>query len=44
VALKPPEIDFTANAIEKAARYVSLIPFRNDTEIFRDLPDIYCNS
>ncbi|CAK70738.1 unnamed protein product (macronuclear) [Paramecium tetraurelia] len=42
--LKPPEIDFTANSIEKAARYVSLIPFRNDTEVFRDLPDIYCNS
>lgn len=37
-------MDFGTNAIEKAARYVALIPFKNDTETFRDLPDIYCTS
>jgi len=36
-------MDFTGNAIEKAARFVSLIPFKNDTEAFNDLPDIYCS-
>lgn len=37
-------MDFTANPIEKAARFVSLIPFKNDTEAFNDLPDIYCSA
>ena len=41
--LKPPQLDFGENAIEKVARYVSLVPFKNDTEHFRDLPDIYCD-
>lgn len=25
----------------KCARYVSLIPFKNDTEFFKDLPDLW---
>lgn len=29
---------------ERCARFVSLIPFKNDSEHFRDLPDIFCNS
>lgn len=29
---------------EKCARFVSLIPFKNDSEHFRDLPDIFCTS
>ena len=31
-------------AIEKAARYVSLIPFIEDNAAFQDMPDLYCNS
>ena len=41
--LAPPQMNYGENAIEKVARYVSLIPFKNDTEHFRDLPDIYCD-
>jgi len=45
--LNPPSINYQGegkeNAIQKVARYVSLIPFKNDTEHFRDLPDIYCD-
>jgi len=29
---------------ERCARFVSLIPFKNDSEHFRDLPDIFCTS
>ncbi|KAL4448733.1 hypothetical protein ABPG74_012822 [Tetrahymena malaccensis] len=32
------------HAIEKAARFVSLIPFKNDTELFKDIPDVHCDS
>lgn len=42
-ALQPPQME-QSNAIEKAARFVSLIPFKNDTEHFQDLPDIYCDA
>lgn len=31
-------------AIEKAARYVSLIPFLEDNQAFTDMPDLYCDS
>lgn len=31
-------------AIERAARYVSLIPFLEDCQAFNDFPDLYCNS
>lgn len=32
------------HAIEKVARFVSLIPFKSDTELFKDIPDIHCDS
>ncbi|EGR28239.1 hypothetical protein IMG5_180790 [Ichthyophthirius multifiliis] len=32
------------HAIEKVARFVSLIPFKNDTDHFKDIPDIHCDS
>lgn len=35
------EADFV---YERCARFVSLIPFKNDSEHFRDLPDIFCTS
>ena len=48
--LKPPVklIDLDSNpndlyAIEKAARFVSMIPFVQDLKIFKDLPDMYSN-
>ena len=31
-------------AIERAARYVSLIPFMEDQALFQDMPDLTCNS
>ena len=30
--------------IEAAARFVSLIPFKSDLSMFKDLPDTFCNS
>jgi coiled-coil and C2 domain-containing protein 2A len=46
--LKPPTklIDLDSNpndlyAIEKAARFVSMIPFVQDLKMFKDLPDMY---
>jgi len=32
------------NAIEMAARYVSLIPFIEDDIAFKDMPDLWCTS
>lgn len=31
-------------AIEKAARFVSLIPFIEDNQAFTEMPDLYCTS
>ena len=31
-------------AIEQAARYVSLIPYKEDSALFRDMPDLTCTS
>lgn len=49
--LKPPVDIFEEGkpggdqyAIEKCARFVSMIPFLNDMQLFNDLPDMYCNS
>ena len=49
--LKPPTklIDLEGNpndlyAIEKAARFVSMLPFVQDLKMFKDLPDMYSNS
>jgi len=39
--LVPPIDVIDENAYTKAARYVSLIPFRNETQIFKDLPDLW---
>lgn len=32
------------NVYTKVARFVSLIPFKNDSQFFNDLPDIWCTS
>ncbi len=44
----PPEVyrdnDTNSKAIEKAARYVSLIPFIDDSKLFKDMPDMTCTS
>jgi hypothetical protein len=40
----PADIKKDLHAIEKVARFVSLIPFKNDTELFKDIPDIHCDS
>jgi coiled-coil and C2 domain-containing protein 2A len=46
--LKPPELVFKdssdKSAINKAARFVSLIPYVEDTTLFKDMPDITCTS
>eukprot|EP00357_Protocruzia_adherens_P030440 CAMPEP_0115042130 /NCGR_PEP_ID=MMETSP0216-20121206/46090_1 /TAXON_ID=223996 /ORGANISM="Protocruzia adherens, Strain Boccale" /LENGTH=1496 /DNA_ID=CAMNT_0002424201 /DNA_START=154 /DNA_END=4644 /DNA_ORIENTATION=- len=49
--LAPPAdvIDMDRNpgdgtAIEKVVRYVSMIPFKEDNMLFKDLPDIWCTS
>ena len=42
--IDPKEIKKDIHAIEKVARFVSLIPFKNDTELFKDIPDIHCDS
>ena len=31
-------------AIEKVARFVSMIPYIEDLRLFQDMPDIYCTS
>jgi hypothetical protein len=31
-------------AIEKAARFVSMIPFIDDLAMFKDLPDVFSSS
>jgi coiled-coil and C2 domain-containing protein 2A len=31
-------------AIERAARFVSLIPFIDDSQLFKDMPDLTCSS
>lgn len=33
-----------AKAVERAARFVSLIPFVDDTQLFKDMPDLTCTS
>lgn len=37
----PPSISINESAYQKVARFVSLIPFKNDSQFFKDLPDIY---
>lgn len=48
VDLQPPDEIFQSRtdmyAIEKAARYVSLIPFIEDDVAFKDMPDLWCTS
>lgn len=48
---KPPEdvcdLEMYKNdefAIEKVARYVSLIPFIEDNKVYQDMPDLFCTS
>ena len=47
--IKPPEevIRSGANddefAIERAARFVSLIPFADDLSFYKEMDDVYCN-
>lgn len=49
-AQKPPDIVISdsdpqdAYAITKAARYVSLIPFVDDSQAFDEFPDCWCTS
>jgi hypothetical protein len=31
-------------AAERAARYISLIPYVEDTALFKDMPDLTCTS
>ena len=46
--LRPPEQIYKGpndeKAIEKAARYISLIPYIEDTALFKDMPDLTCTS
>lgn len=48
-SLKPPkelcDLDVGTDkfAIEKCARFVSMIPFLMDLQLFEQLPDMYCN-
>lgn len=48
---RPPEdvvdlvlTDHKNTAIERVARFVSLIPFLTDSTAFKDFPDVYCTS
>lgn len=49
-AQKPPDIVISDAdpqdqfAIQKAARYVSLIPFIDDSQAFDEMPDCWCSS
>ena len=42
--MKPPQeiLDNKGKEIEAAARFVSLIPYVNDTQLFKDMPDLTC--
>lgn len=41
-SLKPPdEIPMDESAYQKVARFVSMIPFKNDSQYFKDMPDIF---
>jgi coiled-coil and C2 domain-containing protein 2A len=47
--LRPPEQILDTNAphnvnCNRAARYVSLIPYKEDTALFKDMPDLCCRS
>lgn len=45
--IRPPEGVFQKEdkrAIERAARFVSLIPFVEDAQLFQDMPDLTCDS
>jgi len=50
--LKPPEqVTYVQNsqgpdtkALEKCARFVSLIPYVEDSALFKDMPDITCTA
>ena len=37
------DIEQDRDPIEKAARFVSLIPFKKDSEIFKNLNEVFCN-
>lgn len=39
----PPGFPIDKDAYKKAARFVSLIPFKADSAIFRDMPDVFSN-
>lgn len=39
-----PNPDANKYAIETAARFVSLIPFKSDLSMFKDMPDTFCDS
>ena len=39
-----PTSQNNSKAIEKAARYVSLIPFVEDAVLFKDMPNLTCTS
>lgn len=40
--LKPPfQVNGEVSSIERAARFVSLIPFKQDGESFNNLPDVF---
>jgi coiled-coil and C2 domain-containing protein 2A len=46
--LKPFETLYSGKSdkkgIEKVARFVSLIPYLDDQTLFKDMPDLTCNS
>jgi len=45
--IKPPEDIYKRDdnrAIERAARFVSLIPYIDDSQLFKDMPDLTCTS
>lgn len=45
--IKPPASVCAADdkkAIERCARFVSLIPYVDDSQLFKDMPDLTCNS
>lgn len=48
--IQPPEMIYKdgshndVKSIEKAARYVSLIPYLEDSALFKDMPDLTCTS
>jgi len=38
----PPDLDMKHRPIEACARFVSLVPFVDDTQLFKDMPDLTC--